>query len=209
MMPLRPRNPYWDTLRDNTGIPADATTIDWTRIGPSRALPAYRELCSFRYAMTISDPATVRFIADYAGGQLVDPFAGTGYWAYLLQQAGIDVLASDVRPPERTWTPVAADSAAAAVADTADRTLLLSWPPYGRPIGARVLRAYPGTRVIYLGEGFGGCCGTNRMFELLRTEWTEIAEHRPVQWPGSLDYVTVYDRPPLTGTDSPPAPRRR
>jgi hypothetical protein len=203
MMPLKLSNPYWDALRADTGIPADATSVHWPAVGPARVLPAFREFCAFRYAMTISDPATIGFITAYASGRVIDPLAGTGYWAYLLQQMGVDVIASDIHPPERTWTHVEVADAAAAVAGMSDRTLLLSWPPHRRPAGTRVLRAFPGSRVIYLGEDFGGCCGTAAMFDLLRDEWGEVAEHTPIQWPGSHDYVTVFDRRHQTDADSP------
>ena len=75
-----------------------------------------------------------------------------------------------------------------------DRTLLLAWPPYDDPIGEKALTAYAGTRVIYIGEMDGGCCGDDAMFQRLATEWREVAEIRPVQWAGLHDWVTVYDR---------------
>lgn len=187
-------NPFWDALRANTTIPEDATSLDWTTVGPLKALPAYREFCSFRYAMTISDPATVAFVTSYATGPVIDPLAGSGYWGYLLRQAGIDVAASDARPPKQPWMPVARGGSVAAVREHPARILVLSWPPYEAPIGVRTLRAYRGSRVIYLGEGWGGCCGTDGLFDLLDAEWTETAAHTPIQWPRSHDRVIVYDR---------------
>jgi hypothetical protein len=188
-------NPYWDALRAGTAIPVDAASLDWTAVGPLKALPAYREFCAFRYAMTITDPATVTFVTMHANGRVIDPLAGTGYWTYLLRQAGIDVHACDLNPSDQTYVPVITGDAAPAAARTPDRTLLLSWPPYEGDVGERTLRAYRGARVIYLGEDFGGCCGSDTMFDLLRDEWTEVAAHTPIQWPGSRDHVTVFDRP--------------
>lgn len=54
--------------------------------------------------------------------------------------------------------------------------------------------AYEDGSSCYIGEGPGGCCGDDRLFELLDQQWAKVAEHRPVQWFGIHDYVTVYDR---------------
>jgi hypothetical protein len=35
------------------------------------------------------------------------------------------------------------------------RTLFLSWPPFQQDVGARILMAYKGNRVIYIGEAEG------------------------------------------------------
>jgi hypothetical protein len=40
----------------------------------------------------------VAFVAKHARGGLVDPIAGTGYWAYLLAQVGVDVVCYDLNP---------------------------------------------------------------------------------------------------------------
>ncbi|MHA7648694.1 hypothetical protein ACX9NE_00985 [Mycobacterium sp. ML4] len=37
-------------------------------------------------------------MARYAEGGLVDPMAGTGYWAYLLAQVGVDLVCYDANP---------------------------------------------------------------------------------------------------------------
>ncbi len=138
---------------------------------------------------------------------MVDPLAGTGYWAWLLTQAGRDVAASDVSPPAggtqnhwhvggKCFTHVDAADAVDAVVEHADRTLLLMWPPYDDEIGARIVRAYSGDRIVYVGEDAHGCCGTEAMFKMLddEDEWTNVASHRPIQWYGLHDRVTVYER---------------
>lgn len=198
-------NAYWDAVRDHTytwdggapqvGAPTDDP--DWWKAAGSR-----RDLAS-RYAWTITAPATVAFVAHHAGPALVDPMAGTGWWAHLLTQAGVDVAASDLNPaghPDNIWHrhgslwhPVAATDGADAVRENgAGRTLLLSWPPYDTPDGANILTAYTGDRVIYIGEP-AGCCGDD-LHHMLGRDWTVVAEHRPVQWYGIHDHITVYDR---------------
>lgn len=204
-------NPYWDEVR------AIAEPSEWQYDHGAVMVKPYRfpaeggvdvlanrdELCS-RYSWTIPDPATVAFIAEHACGSVVDPLAGSGYLLWLLQQAGVDVIGYDANPPasggnnyhkaQVEHLPIQRADACDSVTLHPDRTLLLSWPPYDSPIGAQVLNAYAGDRVIYIGEGEGGCCGDDAMHHALAEQWTEVAEHRPVQWYGIHDWVTVYDR---------------
>jgi hypothetical protein len=135
----------------------------------------------------------------------VDPLAGSGYWAYLMAQCGVDVIAADAAPPtfnqdHNRWhyhgqhiTVHKANAFDTVCEAHPQRSLLLSWPPYDAPIGVEVLRAFRGDRVVYIGEGEGGCCGDDVMFELLAAEWVEVTDHRPVQWYGIHDWITVYD----------------
>lgn len=199
-------NPYWDEVRDavdNDPVWGGATVKIYSLDGSPYA---NRHDLVGRYARTITDPATVAFVAEHAGPRVLDPMAGSGYWAHLLSP-NADVPAFDLNPPDAggnhwhkqgvTHAPVTAgDAAEVAALHGQGRTLLLSWPPYDDPIGVNVVRAYTGDRIIYIGESDGGCCGDDALFEEFRTNWVEIAEHRPVQYIGMHDYVTVYDRKP-------------
>ncbi|MGS2615108.1 hypothetical protein ACVCAH_11360 [Micromonospora sp. LZ34] len=140
-----------------------------------------------RYSWTITDPETVAFVAEHSGGRLVDPMAGTGYWAWQLTQAGVDVAAYDLNPPAlhssaNPWHrdtaahfPVSMADAKDSAALHPDRALLLSWPPYEQSIGVETLGRYAGQRVIYIGEDWGGCCGDDGMFEAFERDWTKLA----------------------------------
>lgn len=167
-----------------------------------------RKAFCLRYAWTITDPDTVRFVAENCRPAAVDPMAGSGYWTHLLRQAGVDVVASDLWPPGTGSADWHADAdpwidhvveadAADAAAEHADRTLLLAWPCYSCDSGYRCVSAYReagGRRIVYIGEGEGGCTGDDDLHDELAGEWQRVAEHRPVQWSGIHDYVAVYDR---------------
>jgi hypothetical protein len=204
-------NPYWDVLsefaREQARHPWDQGMFVGGYDTPrDREAALSRHDLTSRFAWTVTDPDTVAFVVEHAGPRVIDPLAGSGYWAWLLRQHGADVAASDLNPPgentknqwhrgETTHTEVvAADAVDAVTVLGDDRVLLLSWPPYDDPIGANALAAYLGPRVIYIGEGESGCCGDDDMCSAIRTGWHEVAEHRPVQWYGMHDYVTVYER---------------
>ncbi len=205
-------NAYWDAVRDHIehddlfgGPVVDSYgSIAFRRTREIDIRCDRGELTS-TYAWTVTDPATVAFVREHAGATVVDPMAGSGWWAHLLDQAGIAVLASDLNPPDGTkannWhrggshVPVGrADAADAVALAPAAATLLLSWPPYDADIGARIVEAFRGDRIIYIGEGWGGCCGDDTMFELFERDFDEVAEHRPVQFYGMHDFVTIYQR---------------
>jgi hypothetical protein len=198
-------NPYWKALEDKVEIGGlslcRAPTVgEWRRGIEWDDLPARHEFTK-KYSWTITDPDSIAFVAHYAGSRVVDPMAGTGYWAYLLTQLGIDVVCYDRAPGGNDWhgdAPLHAEIMAMegreSVKRHKQRTLLLSWPPYSNPSGNHILRAYRGHRVIYIGESEGGCCGDDWFHRRLDKHWVEVDEHIPVQWFGLHDRIIIYDR---------------
>lgn len=209
-------NPYWDEVKGYIGVdrlmgqtavlpPHPDHPDDSDGFWSSLASTELRRQLVPRYAWTVTSPDTVAFVAKYAGPFVVDPMAGTGYWARLLAERGAFVMAYDRHAADPAanhwhqsmphWTRVlsgeAADTVAAAGAGV---TLLLSWPPYDTPDGADAVRAYTGNRIIYIGEGDGGCTGDDELHKILSAEWIEVEYHKPVQWWGLHDMVFVYDR---------------
>lgn len=202
-------NPYWDLVKDRinpVGSLWRTPTVDGYR---STFIDDFRRayeagvdrhsLCK-RFSWTITDPDTVAFVAEHSAGRLVDPMAGTGYWGWVLTQAGIDVAAYDLAPSTNTYhegvplyCAVEQLDGAEAVKLHADRTLLLSWPPMD-DAGTRILQAYEGDRVVFIGEPEGGCTGLEELYELFAKEWIEVADRVPVQWNGLHDVVWVYQR---------------
>lgn len=211
-------NPYWDAVSghvDHTGSLWNTPSIDGFGLyrdasGDFDADRWHRESLKRsdfvkQYAWTITDPATVAFVAEHSQGRLVDPMAGTGYWAWVLTQAGVDAIAYDINPPapdsERNqwhrnviaYVTIGEADAKDSVSWHPNRTLLLSWPPYEFN-ASPILDAYKGDRVIYIGEDWGGCCGDDAMFEAFARDWVKVADRVPVQWDGMHDIVHVYDR---------------
>jgi len=165
-----------------------------------------REPMVKRFAWSVTAPATVDFVAEHAGELLLDPMAGTGYWAYLLRQCGVGVLASDLHggagnanpwhPEANAWTDVERGDALdtlAAMGGAPGHTLLLAWPPCGDPVANLALVAYTGTRVIYIGEEWG-CTADDEFHQRLESHWQLVAAHVPVCWDGIHDRVLVYER---------------
>jgi hypothetical protein len=118
--------------------------------------------------MAVPDPETIAFVACRLSPRAVEVGAGKGYWVWLMVQLGIDILASDIEPPDcsttnshhspydveigtflgelrDTFVPVQVGGPEV-LADPAERTLLLCWPPYRSWSDSRSssgVRSYP------------------------------------------------------------------
>ena len=115
------QNPYWeivDTLpRDelypfNANAPRSIESYPRIRAydrysGETRTLEELEALpdrtsLTRQYAWSLTPPASVDFVLEHLDGRpVVEVGAGTGYWAWLLTQAGIDVNAYDSDPPSK------------------------------------------------------------------------------------------------------------
>lgn len=197
-------NPYWEAIR---GFASSRRRPPWnTRTVESEGGWFLRKRLIPKYTWTITDPQTVQFVAGHCTGRVIDPMAGTGYWAYLLRQFGVRVISSDANPPAedsdanfwhpnvKPWTTIRrADAVDAATLSDTDNTLLLSWPPVS-DCAYKTLSAFAGNRLIYIGENNPDACADNLFYALRDSEWTLYAATDPVQYDGVRDYVTVYDR---------------
>lgn len=216
-------NPYWEALRAS-GTGTSMWALDerlvfsrWDRIGEAYKSILQRDEATVKWAWAIPDPKTLDFIhAHLEGRKVVDMGAGTGYWAWMLSQMGVDVAAYDLHPPregENTyhskvpdhleehanvqWYDVQqGDHRKLRLLSNRDRVLLLSWPPYDKPMGYEALKSFKGDTVIYIGEGSGGCTGDRDFHDLLGREWDEIDYFPIARWEGVRDYASIYDRKP-------------
>lgn len=195
-------NPYWELIRRIPSI-EDFGWRGITPYGHTIGLDIGRTALVTTYAWSIPSPGDIAWIADLLGGRgVVEIGAGSGYWAWQLDQAGVDVVAYEPNHPTdnnfvgvlEPYVPLLRDDASAA-AKHPDRALFLSWPNYAEPWGAHALTSYQGDLLIYVGESEGGCCADDEFFDLLAKEWTEIGDsphHRT--WWGINCRLTAYRR---------------
>jgi hypothetical protein len=159
-----------------------------------------REILTSRYAWAIPTEPVVRRLAELS--PICDMGCGTGYWAWMLQQAGAEVLAVDPLPigVANHWHKhgtqpfveiVRGEAASFDVPIT--HTLMLCWPPYDAPMGHDAIRRYCGEHVIYVGE-HGGCTADDAFHDELAAKWTRLEELEIPQWFGVHDSVNIYRR---------------
>ena len=208
-------NPLLDGWRDVHGKDAPHS---WLSRGFDGGCRPDRDRLSAVYSFAVPTDAALDLIASF--GPVVEIGAGTGYWASLLVDRGCDVVAYDhLGRNFHRWFPTGKGLLYADVRRGgtpmaerhADRTLLLVWPPYGTPMAANALRYFErggGKRLVYVGEGYGGCTGDDDFFGMLHdgcwqdpcdpdhhaSRWHQTHELTIPQWFGINDYLTVYER---------------
>jgi len=123
---------------------------------------------------------------------VVEIGAGSGYWAWLMRQAGIRVAAYDRNPPPFTWTPVSRGDEGAVSASAAD-ALFLCWPPWASDMAVNALTLHRGRYVIYVGEWMGGSAEW-RFFASLAHGFRAIASAAIPQWQMRDDRLIVFER---------------
>jgi hypothetical protein len=113
-----------------------------------------------RYAYVFPDDRSLSALAEL--GPIVEMGAGTGYWAYRLQNRGVDIIAFDQAPPDGAranryhaptlmWCDVIARDHTV-LTEHADRALFLCWPPLYSSLGD-CLAFYRGNTVALVGDG--------------------------------------------------------
>jgi len=219
----RIKNPYYDewkkvenetTRLDHTYDHCSSSLFDLTLSEEEHALyfeelkkiNAWVEKYTDKYAWAIPNDDALLEIAKYT--PVVEIGAGTGYWAWLLRQLGVDILAFDKNPPNQTsksqfhpnadtWTEVL--SGDESVLDPIDnRTLFLCWPPSNHPMAFDTLSRFRGSTFLFVGEDWPRCTtGNEDFFRLLTRDWAledDCSKAWIPHWPGRNDFLWVYHR---------------
>lgn len=143
------------------------------------------------FSWAVPTEAAIAAIRRHAS-DIVEVGAGSGYWAWLMRQAGIKVAAFDADPPSFTWSSV--DKGDERVVNHYPRsTLFLCWPPWGSTMAANALDAYLGKCLIYVGEWPGGNADP-RFFASLSARFALVDLVSLPQWYGRDDRLTVFRR---------------
>ncbi|GAA1978329.1 hypothetical protein [Kitasatospora viridis] len=213
LVPDGVQNPYWEVVRWMPSTPPVFGTMPEVQMEPMYFAPelsmrlallgaSRQQLCT-QYAWSIPSPGDITWMVEQLGGRaVVEVGAGTGYWAWQLEQAGVDVAAYDPLPPgwENRWcsggpyTTVLVEGAEAAAAHP-DRVLLMVWPPHQGEHARHALSVYQGDLLLYAGEGWGGANADDGFYELLDEEWVEVsASPAHVNWWGIRCRLAAYRR---------------
>jgi len=156
-----------------------------------------------KYAWAIPCKAALEKIKKYS--PIIEIGAGSGYWAYLLKEIGVEIVASDINPPKeneevntwhpnnKCWTEII-EGGIELIERYPNHTLFLCWPPYNDPLAYNTLKSYKGKYFIFIGESEGGCTGDEKFFKYLEDTFEEIDTVIIPQYDGVHDYLTIYER---------------
>ena len=131
-------------------------------------------------------------------GPLVEVGAGSGYWTAELQDAGIDIIATN--PNEfsysdswrEEWCEIERISALSAVEKYPERNVLMVWPCMD-DWGADVLNSVKNQTVIYIGESQNGCTASDKFFDIIDAEF-QVEIHSIRSLTGVYDNMYVLNR---------------
>ncbi|WP_149563014.1 hypothetical protein [Streptomyces cacaoi] len=173
---------------------------------PGWAAPApsmlRRQYLSRIYSWALASRTAVDWaVRSLDGRKLVEVGAGTGYWASLLADRGLDVLATDQHVHRNGYADmfrfaaVQPLDAPTAAARHPDRVLGLWWPPRDDPMAVDTLRAYRGEHLLYVGDARGGQCADAAFFDELESGWHPVSScPLTLRWLGNSDGATLYRR---------------
>lgn len=150
-------NPYFAAVAGAVTVGRCRADLSEAGVEAARA----RDELVREFAWAIPNEAAIRTLV--AHDPLLEVGAGLGYWAWCVQQAGGDVVATDPcpPPPEGDLDPYVdvrpLDATTAIERFGAGRALFVCWPGQERSWPADALAAYDGSTVVYVGCGRGSC----------------------------------------------------
>lgn len=168
-----------------------------------RGCPACNDYCQARstlaskYAWAVPTDEALEVLAGVA--PILEIGAGTGYWASLLRERGVDILAYDTNPYENHWCNGSWGDVLIGGTEQAglhpDRALFLCWPPYNTSMAGDALKLYTGSTLVLVGEAEGGCTGGDDLWDQLDADnWCEVKYLDLPNWPGIHDNLSVWHR---------------
>jgi len=155
---------------------------DWLR---------FKAAVAGHYSWAVPTAASIDAIRRHTD-RAVEVGCGSGYWAWLMEQRGIDVVAVDMTPPARAWHEVLLQGSEAVI-EHPERALFLCWPPWGTSMAFDTLSAYRGDLVVYVGEWLAGSAEA-RFFGLLSAAFEVIDVVDIPQWFMRTDRLTIHRR---------------
>lgn len=171
----------------------------------SAALKWARHEMVHRYSWAIPNEDAIQMIinqyvqAGYMG--IVDMFAGTGYWAWMLKKRGVYIESYDkgYGIVDKYWTRVI-DGGPDELEYHGNKMLLVVWPSLSSVMDD-VMEFYTGNKMIYVGETGEGCTGWS---ERINDEWEkdDSCDVSIPNWPDVNDYLSVWNRKGTGGMES-------
>jgi len=154
------------------------------------------------YSWAIPSEKAVQKIKDFAGGQtILEVGAGLGLWAKLLKDSGVSIVPTDLSlkndyvAKKDPYINVEEIGHLEAIQKYGHhKILMMIWPPYDHPMANETLKAFKGKKIIFVGEGRGGCTGCDNFFKELEKNWVETDYIAIPNWLGMHDSLMFFVR---------------
>jgi len=209
-------------LRENKAWPIDGAQMfkeedaDYDEYAKQRrnkfdfGADSYRTRLEFvrKYGWAVPNEEALKTIEAFVGGdKVLEVGAGAGLWAKILSDMGIDIVATDIfeeggygYTQEQAHYNIENMNHLKSLECYSDRNvLMLCWPPYDNSMAHEALMSFKGNKLIYIGEGYGGCTGCDAFHNEVGTsmssdKWNLVKEVDIPQWWGLHDSVWLFTR---------------
>ena len=172
----------------------DVATNGDSEIAPCARYDRRREMIKV-FSWAIPNDAAIRLLRRHS--PLIEIGAGTGYWAWMVEQEGGIVLTYDSWQAhfktETRWMRVKRGGPAM-IKYHPEATLFLCWPPYDEPMAHTCPKNYSGEFFLYEGEDSSGCTGDDNFHDELNTHWKLKRKVAVPKWSGIHDSLFLYQR---------------
>ncbi|WP_315838118.1 hypothetical protein [Bradyrhizobium prioriisuperbiae] len=186
------RNPYLEfyralpqTFRRDPQLPistAELTSPEWLML---------KAAIAGHFAWAVPTEDAIQAIREYTSS-IVEIGAGSGYWTWMMRQAGLTVAAYDTIVPSFTWDEVEQGDERAVLSHP-DHTLFLCWPPWASDMACNALAAHHGDYLIYVGEWMGGSANPG-FFMQLASSFEPVRAVDIPQWYNRDDRLMIFRR---------------
>ena len=198
---MRKSSKHWNDLLDEDFAEGERGEA-WDEM-----LSNSQDLCE-KYAWAVPDERALRILSNF--GPLIEIGAGKGYWARLLRDHGVDVLAYDKYPADKSlaWTKVKKGGPEMLAYPAAKgRTLMLCYPDEQESMAAQCLDHYSGDIILHVGEmiftgtamgtpvaPFGRTSSADFQVSLAETFHCLLVARLSETYPLSRDCISVWKR---------------
>lgn len=154
----------------------------------------FRKVFSKYASFAVPSKEAIDFIGKYCP-KTIDVMAGTGYWAYLLNQSGFDCIASDITlkneyGQRKKYINIEEMDALDAIEKYPDRDVIICWAPYTDDIAFKIAQKInKGRKIIHIGEGKGGCTADDKFYDLIFSE-----KYKPIDYYDIVRFEYINDR---------------
>lgn len=180
-------------------VPTPTSTSSWLVVPRMLSyLDSYtaRDCFVTQFSWGVPSMEALEMIKKYAFDQKVlEIFAGSGLWSFLLRLMAVHVVATDREPKADGFCHVRSLTAVKAVQLEKDANLLfICWAPSKDPADYDALVEFHGDYVVTVSEGRGGRIGSDQFWEYLHKHFVCVDGASIPTWYGNDDRLDVWHR---------------
>ncbi|MDR1960761.1 MAG: hypothetical protein LBQ16_00585 [Gracilibacteraceae bacterium] len=144
-----------------------------------------------------------KFIKLYSSKPVLEIMSGKGYLAYMLNKAGVKIIATDIQTENNKYYKIEQIEATQAIKKYAGDIdfIIMSWPEYRSASGKEALKAMreyaANAYMIFIGENKDGCTADDEFYDILEYAEGEIKKSFEEIESSYVPFAIVHDIPML------------